>query len=62
MKISRLRATAKMKIAKYLRNTLNHESAKIFYLKNFPSYGIMHTKRLLCYHFFLFLVGVAYKL
>ena len=39
MKISRLPVTAKIKIAKYSRNTLNLETAKIFNRENFPSYG-----------------------
>ena len=32
--------TAKIKIVKYSRNTLNHETAKIFNCENFPSYGM----------------------
>ena len=41
---SNLPVTAKIKIAKCSRNTLNHDTAKIFSRENFPSYGIHQTK------------------
>ena len=40
MKSLQLPLSAKIKIAKYLPNTVNHESTKIFNHENFLSYGM----------------------
>ena len=48
MKFSQLLLlTVKIKIAKYPRNTLNQETAKIFNRENFPSYGSMVAEKFL---------------
>ena len=39
MKILQLPVTAKVRLTKYLRNTLNHETVKIYNRGNFPFYN-----------------------
>ena len=43
MKFSRLSLNAKIKIVRYLRNTLYHKTVEIFNCENFLSYGHLKT-------------------
>ena len=48
MKFLRLPPTAKIKIAKYLRNTLNCKTCENFQLQKFPVLGYAHIYFLEC--------------